>query len=344
LNLIIQKKPHLLFSAKDAEEDGGPQPPLFVWLYPKLLGLLSHITLQPLHQHAQDLLGLSLEVLVRVPSFWRNAASVAALYRSSIEGKWNHGHSVHLAEYYLVIVVELETVSDPSLVRAQAFQITLPSPSGIGEFWPESQQLVALPHEFQRTISSQIGAVYIGFKLLLSFVHGARQQQGYGQGSTTFEHHQPWILDTCLKLWRHFQRWTVGSDKPPFREETVSSYLQLLGAVAVPSGTSENCPSVSSKAAQTLIRGLSNLLEKPIFSTPNQIQLASLLIRLRRTLSSPSKSTSTPGRRRFKPTSVIADDLGTRISELCHDAEKFSGLQKDLQVRVARILYYYHDN
>jgi hypothetical protein len=87
LNLIIQKKPHLLLSTKDVEEEGGPQAPLFLWLYPKLLGLMSHITLQALHQYAQNLLGLCLEVLVRVPSFWRNAASLAALYRSSIEGK-----------------------------------------------------------------------------------------------------------------------------------------------------------------------------------------------------------------------------------------------------------------
>jgi serine/threonine-protein kinase ATR len=99
LNLIIQTKPHLLFSAKDVEEDGGPQPPLLVWLYPKLLGLLSHITLQPLHQHAQDLLGLCLEVLVRVPSFWRNAGRVAALYRSTIEGKWNSEHFDYRAKY-----------------------------------------------------------------------------------------------------------------------------------------------------------------------------------------------------------------------------------------------------
>jgi hypothetical protein len=87
LNLIIQKKPHLLLSTKDVEGEGGPQAPLILWLYPKLLGLMSHITLQPLHKYAQNLLGLCLEVLVRIPSFWRNAASVAALYRSSIDGK-----------------------------------------------------------------------------------------------------------------------------------------------------------------------------------------------------------------------------------------------------------------
>jgi serine/threonine-protein kinase ATR len=85
LNLIVRKKPNLLLSVKDADEEGSPQPPLFIWLFPKLIGLLSHVTLQPLHQHAHDLLGLCLEVLIQNPSYWRNATSVAALYRSSIQ-------------------------------------------------------------------------------------------------------------------------------------------------------------------------------------------------------------------------------------------------------------------
>jgi serine/threonine-protein kinase ATR len=85
LKLIIQKKPHLLLSAKDSDEEGSPQPPLFVWLCPKLLGLLSHATLQPLHHHAQHLLTSCLKVLSQNPSFWRNATSVATLYRSSVQ-------------------------------------------------------------------------------------------------------------------------------------------------------------------------------------------------------------------------------------------------------------------
>lgn len=85
LKVIIQKKPHLLISAKDADGEGSPQPPLFVWLFPKLLGLMTHITLQPLHQHAQELLGSCLEVLSRAPLLWRHATSLALLYRSSIQ-------------------------------------------------------------------------------------------------------------------------------------------------------------------------------------------------------------------------------------------------------------------
>jgi serine/threonine-protein kinase ATR len=87
LELIIQKKPHLLLSPKDADDEGSPRPPLFLWLFPKLLGLLTHATLQPLHQHAQDLLGLCVGVFLRSPASWRSAMSVEALYRSSIQCK-----------------------------------------------------------------------------------------------------------------------------------------------------------------------------------------------------------------------------------------------------------------
>jgi len=85
LQVIIQKKPHLLISAKDGGGDGNPQPPLFVWLFPKLLGLMTHITLQPLHQHVQELLGLCLDALSRASSLWRHATSLALLYRSAVQ-------------------------------------------------------------------------------------------------------------------------------------------------------------------------------------------------------------------------------------------------------------------
>jgi serine/threonine-protein kinase ATR len=88
LDLIIQKKPHLLLSARDSEDEGSPRPPLFIWLFPKLLGLMSHVTLQPLHQHAQDLLSSCLRVLSQTPSLWRSGASVALLYRSSVQRKY----------------------------------------------------------------------------------------------------------------------------------------------------------------------------------------------------------------------------------------------------------------
>jgi serine/threonine-protein kinase ATR len=85
---LLQQKPHLLLSAKDSEDNGGPQPPVIMWLFPKLLGLLTHATLQPIHQYVQDLLSLCLSALVRTSACWRQATAVMKLYKASVACKY----------------------------------------------------------------------------------------------------------------------------------------------------------------------------------------------------------------------------------------------------------------
>ncbi|KAG9379234.1 Protein kinase rad3 [Pyrenophora tritici-repentis] len=85
LTFILQQKPHLLLSAKQSDDESVPHPPLVLWLYPKLLGLLTQATLQPVHQHVRKLLGLCLTVLSRTSALWRPAATVLQLYKSSVQ-------------------------------------------------------------------------------------------------------------------------------------------------------------------------------------------------------------------------------------------------------------------
>jgi serine/threonine-protein kinase ATR len=231
-----------------------------------------------------------------------------------------------------VIVAELKSVSDPSVLQAQPFGIVLPSPGSIAEFWPESQQFVALPHELQRTISSHVGAIYIGLNLLLCSANGVRQQKTRCAGSATFDHHQPFILDTCNALWQHFRRWTTGSDKQSFYDETVNMFLEVLVAVAVPAVMSKDHPSGSSKGAHTLVQILSSLLEKLNLSAVTQSRLASLLIRLRNIVDGHDEPHSTSDPQRPKLSSIVLADLEVGVGSLCHDAEKFLSLQRDLQV------------
>lgn len=89
LKLIIHQKPHLLLSLKDGDEEEGPQPMLLLWLFPKLLGLLTHATLHPIHQPIEDLLGLCLAVLAQAPLMWRQAAMVLQLYKSCVNRMCN---------------------------------------------------------------------------------------------------------------------------------------------------------------------------------------------------------------------------------------------------------------
>jgi hypothetical protein len=163
-------------------------------------------------------------------------------------------------------------------------------------------------------------------------MNGTCQQQIHCSRPTTFEHHLPFVLDNCLILWQHFRRWTIGSDKRSFHDETITSYIQVLEAIAVPTKEPDLCPSGSTKAARTLVRGLSSLIEKSDLSIFNQIQLASLLIHIRTICNNYSKSNHMPGRRCANSLSIFIDNLETSIANLCHDAERFCVLTKDLQV------------
>jgi serine/threonine-protein kinase ATR len=87
LTFILQQKPHLLMSVREGEDDGIPRPPLILWLYPKLLGLLAHATLTHVHKHVQQLLNLCLSVLARTSALWRPAAAVSQLYRSCVQSE-----------------------------------------------------------------------------------------------------------------------------------------------------------------------------------------------------------------------------------------------------------------
>jgi serine/threonine-protein kinase ATR len=225
-----------------------------------------------------------------------------------------------------------------------AFHVTLPSTGSIGQVWPESQQFVALPHGLQKIVSSQTGAIYIGFVLLSSLINGTRQHKDHCTSSATFEQLQPWILDTCLALWQHFKQWTTGSDKRPFHDETMSAYLDVLREVALPIRGSGYGVSGSIKCSQGLVRGLSSLLEKPNLSILNQLQLATMLVRLRAIVNNMSDTASTAGRRRDTSTPVIVADLETSIAQLCHDRERFCDLVKDLQVDVTLSPLHYKAN
>lgn len=216
------------------------------------------------------------------------------------------------------------------------FQVVLPSTSSIAEFWPESQHFVALPHELQKTVSSHLGATYIGLNILLALINGNQKKPGQRNDSTALERHEPWVLDTCLALWQQFRRWTTGADRKTFHDESVSSFLHLLDAILLPQNIPKACLTESAKAAQFFACGISSLLDKPKFSVMNQLQLASLLIRVRTALYSQSQLAPKTVRRRASSIATIASDTEASIERFCQDADKFSSLHNDLQVCMVR--------
>lgn len=84
---LLNQKPYLLFSAKDGEEDGTPRSPVILWLFPKLVGLLTRETLRPIHKHVQEMLNSCLDILARSKTLSRQAANMLQLYKSSVACK-----------------------------------------------------------------------------------------------------------------------------------------------------------------------------------------------------------------------------------------------------------------
>ncbi|CAA9966791.1 Protein kinase rad3 [Pyrenophora teres f. maculata] len=318
LSFILQQKPHLLLSAKQSDDESIPHPPLVLWLYPKLLGLLTHATLQPVHQHVQKLLGLCLSVLFRTSALWRPAATVLQLYKSSVQ----------------CILAELDAFNDLASSPPPSFHVALPSSSSISDFWPESQQFVALPHDLQRSITSQHGSIHVGFSLLLAFVNIIQPREKVSS-SIMLTHHLPWVVDSVQALWQHFRCWTTTSEKRPLCDDIMLLYLQLLETALFPPIPPGDRPSTSLKTAQALTSSLDELLDKlstPPASESNQVRLASLFTRLQSIVSSPPTNPSTSRRRQDTSVTFILQNVEKSVARTCQDVDHFSSFHKDLQL------------
>lgn len=91
LIIIFQQKPYLLFSPTHVEEkdvdDSPPRPPVVVWLFSKILGLLSQEGLLGIHATVLELLATCLRSFAGSANRLRHARLVFQLYRSCVDSK-----------------------------------------------------------------------------------------------------------------------------------------------------------------------------------------------------------------------------------------------------------------
>ena len=88
LIIIFQQKPYLLFAPTHAEEESGsPRPPVIIWLFSKLLGLVVQEGLLGIHATVLELLSTCLKSFTRSASTLRQAQLVFQLYRSCVESR-----------------------------------------------------------------------------------------------------------------------------------------------------------------------------------------------------------------------------------------------------------------
>lgn len=337
LTFILQQKPHLLLSVREGEDDSISRPPLILWLCPKLLGLLAHAALTYVHEHVHQIMHLCLSALARTSALWRPAAAVSQLYRSCVQSKYHpvfHHASTHI---YPAILTELRSMDDPASAAMPSFNLLLPSSSSISDFWPDSQQTIALPHDLQRAITSRLGAIHAGFCLLTTLACVAPPQGKALATPSALEHHVPWIIDSAQDLWKHFRRWTATSERGLLVDEITLAYLQLLETLFLPAVAPRNRSLGSLKNVQSLINSLRELVDclssaPESASEASQVRLAIIFTRLRSVLTSPSTNVSTTRRRQDMSRSIILNDVEALVARACQDAEHFSRLFKDLQV------------
>ncbi|KAF2867552.1 protein kinase rad3 [Massariosphaeria phaeospora] len=320
LKLIFQRKAYLMLNLRDAGDDGSPHPPLFAWLFPKLLGLLNQPDLLSIYESVQDLLGACLSVMFRTSDLWRQAMSLMQLYKACVED----------------IMTSLEPDEEaPRIPRP--FVVILPASSSISDFWPDSQQSVALPQDLQRTFHSPIQAISTALHLLRAILNSLSSADRGAIAISLYDHHLPWILDSCRRLWNNYRQWS-NTQRTALYGSIEDTYLQVLETTAFPDTATSTTFMSSSKAALTLVSSLSELMQTcstSPFSQIGQIRLACVLIRLRQFLDEPSDKNHHSGSRRsqnLKP--LISDVLGPSIERICENPAGIGSMHKDLQLAI----------
>jgi len=228
-----------------------------------------------------------------------------------------------------------DTTDQLTQILHPSFKAVLPPSSSLSDLWPDSQHVVALPQGSQMTIASQSQAVLIGFRLLRIILDPTTSPEYRSAILSVTENHLPWALDSCLSFWQNFKGFPVPAEMGKIRDEIHSSYLQILEIVAVPLMTQDEDIPHFPKLALSFSNQLSGLIQscsKRSWSTFNQVQLASLLTRLRSSIEEHQGNGLIPGGVRRDLRSLIIDTIEPTISSICHNIAEHKSLERDLQV------------
>ncbi|KAF2280300.1 protein kinase rad3 [Westerdykella ornata] len=320
IRISIWQIPQLLLSTRAQKEgDGvGTEPPVFLWLFTKILGLVDVARYEGLHSELRELLSTFLKALGRSQGLWKWEEVVARLYRGCVDS----------------ILSTLETPDITPTLSPQC-HIVLPPLTNVSDLWPESQSVIALPQGCQITLTSRSKAILVGLMLVQSLLDYSEARHE-GQRTTVapfLDNYLPWILDSCLTLWRCFR---LGR---PVERNTVynaieTNFMDVLGTATLPCIRSRDSP-YSLKAAIALSTNLADLIQsctKSGFPVPNQTRLASLVVRLREAIENLDGGSGGTTDRRRDIKNLITDTMAPVILGTCENEERFASLEKDLQL------------
>ncbi|KAF2644722.1 hypothetical protein P280DRAFT_390394 [Massarina eburnea CBS 473.64] len=315
LKIIFQQKPRLLLAYEQAKEDDtSPRPPIFVWLLPKLLGLLAQDDVVSIHTSVTELLCICFDALSQSKDATHRAGAVLQMYRSCV-----------------LYASDIDDGTDNLL--SASFNLTLPTSSSIGDFWTESQHLVALPQGLQRKVRSAFQALYISFRLLI-VMFPSNPKLSAESIMPSREHMQPWALDSAVTLWQNLKGWATISENVTFRVELEAMYIQLLETLSLPNPEVEEDFSCSPKSASLFMFALLELIQSCSASPlaePNQIRLASLFNRLRSIFETLADNEH-KSRRLSRLEHLIRDFMEPSVANFCQQVTNFTVLHENLQL------------
>ena len=215
------------------------------------------------------------------------------------------------------------------------FKATLPPSGSISDFWPESQNHVALPQGLQRTINSRQQAILASFHLLLVILGYGDFPHGKAPLAISGTEYLPWVLDKCLSVYHVFRQWSSRLARSKVHDEVEALYMQVLEDLCLPTFSSNTNFSRSTKFVLSISSSASELVKlccSTMFSPPNQILLATLLTRLRASLEATDEQKCQPHFHEHSLKDVATENMELAIVQICLEVAKLKSLEKDLQV------------
>jgi serine/threonine-protein kinase ATR len=192
-----------------------------------------------------------------------------------------------------------------------------------------------VPQDLQTTINSLVQAVFVGFLLnqaLLQTCLGPRRDIA---SLDTYDNLRPWAIEVCTVLWQSIGKWLPTTDTDASRDEIQAMYMKQLETLAFPNSKAQDNSATSQRAALFITSGLIDLLQscsRSTFSESNQIQLASLLARLRSMLDELPERDHPENRCQRNIRNLIMDYMEPGVAAYCEDVPALTSLHRDLQV------------
>ncbi|KAF2843387.1 hypothetical protein M501DRAFT_994296 [Patellaria atrata CBS 101060] len=319
IELTIRRDPQILLYRENDEIGKSPRPPTILWLLPRLMSLIGLDHLGTLQSNVESLIQTCLAV-ARQKLDSQSELSIRIMYQDCVDSLVNtcKANVTNSSGY-------------PSTFRAP-----FPPPGAISKFWPETEHLVAIPHDCQITIKSVTQAMSIAITLTQSIINldGSENQTNFLKFSNG--NISAWVVDCISSLWMAFKSQCSEDKVSDVINNLLLQFLQIVKTFCFPDIRLASDYRSSNVHSVLLVEVIADMLEISSVSTPPpsfQLELARSLLILRK-----YHKLKTPYIH-----SLVDERVVPVISDICMDSARFDILSKDLQIVICTYVDFEHD-